>query len=45
MECELKALEENKTWRIIDLQVEKRIIGYKWVYKVKFKADGSIERY
>ena len=23
----------------------KTVIGYKWVYRVKFKVDGSVERY
>ncbi|PKI50880.1 hypothetical protein CRG98_028708 [Punica granatum] len=42
---ELSALERNDTWVITDLLGGKRAIGYKWVYKVKQRADGSIERY
>jgi hypothetical protein len=39
------SLEQNKTWVITDLPPHKVSIGCKWVYKVKYKVDGSIERY
>lgn len=45
METELKALEDNQTWSIVPLPEGKIPIGCKWVYKVKRKSDGSIERY
>ncbi|PKI61876.1 hypothetical protein CRG98_017774 [Punica granatum] len=45
MKAELSALERNGTWVIADLPTGKKAIGCKWIYKVKRKADGSIERY
>ncbi|OMO88956.1 Integrase, catalytic core [Corchorus capsularis] len=45
MNEELEALEKTKTWKLVDLPHGKQPIGCKWVYKVKRKADGSIERY
>jgi len=42
---ELKALEQNGTWTVIPLPKGKHVIGCKWVYKVKYRADGSLERY
>ena len=45
MDCELEALEENKTWSIVSLPVGKHPVGCKWVYKIKHKANGTIERY
>ena len=45
MKFELDALEKNGTWIIMDLPEDVSPIGNKWVYKVKYKADGSIERY
>ncbi|CAM8944065.1 unnamed protein product [Rhodiola kirilowii] len=45
METEINALEKNNTWLITDLPTGKHAIGSKWIYKVKRKSDGSIERY
>lgn len=35
----------NNTWILIDPPYNKIIPGYKWVYKIKHKLDGSIEKY
>ncbi|XP_020255452.1 uncharacterized protein LOC109832512 [Asparagus officinalis] len=45
MAHELQALEANKTWHLTPLPPGKHTIGCKWVYKIKYKPDGSIERY
>uniref|UniRef100_A0A2N9EUF2 Reverse transcriptase Ty1/copia-type domain-containing protein n=1 Tax=Fagus sylvatica TaxID=28930 RepID=A0A2N9EUF2_FAGSY len=45
MSKELTALEANHTWVLTSLPPGKHPIGCKWVYKLKFKSDGSIERY
>jgi len=45
MAKEIQALEENETWTIEELPVGKTPISCKWVYRVKYKLDGSIERY
>lgn len=42
---EYGALEENNTWTIENLPPGKKAIGSQWVFKVKFKSDGTIERY
>lgn len=42
---EVVALEENETWTLEDLPPGKRAIGSKWVYKIKYHSDGTIERY
>jgi histone deacetylase 1/2 len=41
---EYGALIRNKTWRLVPPPKGKNIIGRKWVYKVKKKADGTIDR-
>ena len=45
MAVEIATLEANNTWSLTSLPAHKKPIGYKWVYKIKHKADGSIERY
>ena len=45
MAAEIASLEANNTRTLTPLPVGKKPIGCKWVYKVKYKADGSIERY
>ena len=45
MNSELRALEDNGTWEVTPLPQGKRAIGYKWIYRTKFKSDGSIEKH
>lgn len=45
MDTELHALQANGTWSLVPLPAGKTTIGSKWVYKVKFLSDGSVERY
>ncbi|MDV3143325.1 MAG: reverse transcriptase domain-containing protein, partial [Sweet potato little leaf phytoplasma] len=45
MKAELNAMETNNTWDVVPLPSNKHTIGCKWIYKVKHRADGSIERY
>lgn len=45
MNKEFDALESNNTWILVPLSPEKRIIRCKWVYKIKYHVDGTIERY
>ena len=42
---EMNALLNNRIWEIVDLLKEKKAVGWKWVFIVKCKPDGSIERY
>lgn len=42
---EMKALEKNGTREVVSLPQNKSVIGSKWVFTIKHKFDGSIERY
>ncbi|RVW92088.1 Retrovirus-related Pol polyprotein from transposon TNT 1-94 [Vitis vinifera] len=42
---ETRALEKNGTWEVMNLPRGKKLVGCKWVFTVKYKADGTIERY
>ena len=45
MDEEYDALMNNKTWHLVPSQRGKNIIDCKWVYRIKRKADASIDRY
>lgn len=45
MSSEIQALEDNKTWSMVPLPLGQRPIGCKWVFKIKYHADGTIERH
>jgi len=42
---DLNAHSTNGTWKLISRPTGKKVIGSKWVFKVKHNMDGSIERY
>ncbi|CAL1360644.1 unnamed protein product [Linum trigynum] len=44
MNEEREALELNQTWEVVPLPKGKRAIGCKWVYTIKMRPDGRIER-
>ncbi|CAI7796873.1 unnamed protein product [Closterium sp. NIES-53] len=47
MDKELKALEDRNTWKFVPISVarNKTILTGKWVFRVKTKADGTIEKF
>ncbi|KAL0402265.1 UNVERIFIED_CONTAM: Retrovirus-related Pol polyprotein from transposon RE1 [Sesamum latifolium] len=45
MEEELAALERNQTWELVPKPNDVKPISCKWVYKIKRRTDGSIERH
>ena len=42
---ELDALHKTRTWDLVDLPSGKSVIDCKWVYKIKTRSDGTIDRY
>jgi hypothetical protein len=45
MQEEIAALHKNETWHLVPPVKGANIIDCRWVFKIKKKADGSIERY
>jgi hypothetical protein len=45
MDDEYSALMRNKTWQLVPSQLGQNLIDCKCVYKIKYKADGSVDRY
>lgn len=41
---EMRTLEKNGTWELVSLLRGKNPVGYKWVFTIKYKANGSMER-
>ncbi|RVX08747.1 Retrovirus-related Pol polyprotein from transposon RE1 [Vitis vinifera] len=44
MLAEICALEDNHTWKLVDLPQGKKVVGCKWVFAVKVNPDGSVVR-
>eukprot|EP00253_Pinus_taeda_P016267 PITA_16267 len=44
MQKEYDALIKNGTWKLVDPPLGTKPIGCKWVYKKKYKVEGSLEK-
>ncbi|GKB70227.1 putative RNA-directed DNA polymerase [Tanacetum coccineum] len=42
---EIHSLKQNRTWTLENLPKGKKAIDSKWMYKIKFKPSGEVERY
>ncbi|KAA0041353.1 Beta-galactosidase [Cucumis melo var. makuwa] len=42
---EMEALENNNTWEICALPKGHKPVGCKWVFTLKYKADGTLDRH
>jgi hypothetical protein len=45
MQKEFSALMKNKTWTFVKPQPDRNVIDCKWVFKLKHRDDGSVERH
>ncbi|GKD45682.1 ribonuclease H-like domain-containing protein, partial [Tanacetum coccineum] len=45
MNQEMDALLRNGTWEMVQLPEDRKAIRSKWVYKIKFRSSGEIDRY
>ncbi|GJV60329.1 retrovirus-related pol polyprotein from transposon TNT 1-94 [Tanacetum coccineum] len=45
IEAELTPLERNQTWTVTSLPKGHKPITSKWVYKIKYKPDGQVDRF
>jgi histone deacetylase 1/2 len=45
MDEEYNALIKNNTWHLVPSSHGQNVIDCKWVYKVKWKADGTVDHY
>ncbi|RVW40360.1 Retrovirus-related Pol polyprotein from transposon RE2 [Vitis vinifera] len=40
-----KGIGKNETWEVMNLPRGKKPVGCKWIFTMKYKADGTVERY
>ena len=45
IEEEIRMIEKNNTWELVEKPENKEVIGVKWVYKTKLNPDGSIQKH
>ncbi|GKC33118.1 ribonuclease H-like domain-containing protein [Tanacetum coccineum] len=45
MNKEIDALLRNGSWEMVQLPKGRKAIGIKWIYKIKFRSSGEIDRY
>ncbi|XP_071740424.1 uncharacterized mitochondrial protein AtMg00820-like [Rutidosis leptorrhynchoides] len=45
MEEEMEALQKSDTWEKCVIPQGKKPVGNRWVFTIKYKPDGTIERY
>lgn len=45
MKEEYRALINNNAWELVKLETTMKVIGNKWVYKVKYNPNGTVSRY
>ena len=44
MTLEFEALTHNNTWSLVPSSQAQNIVGCKWVFRIKYKLDGLIDR-
>ena len=44
MKIEIDSLCDHNVWELVEPPKDRKLVGSKWVFKVKRKADGSVER-
>lgn len=45
MNEKMKSLQKNLTWEVVGLPEGKISVGCRWVFTIKYKADGTIARF
>ncbi|KAM0053128.1 putative RNA-directed DNA polymerase [Helianthus debilis subsp. tardiflorus] len=45
MQTEFDALIKNNTWTLVPRSLSSNVVGSRWLFRTKFRADGTIERH
>lgn len=41
----IQAIENNRTWKVVNMPKGKKPIGCKWVFTIQYKTDGIIKKH
>ena len=41
---EMKALNDNETWELVELPIGKKVVDNKWVFTIKYRLEDAIDR-
>ena len=44
MQEEIDVIEKNNTWELVEKPNNKEVIRVKWIYRVKYHANGTVQR-
>ena len=42
---EINALKKNKTWDLIKILEDRKVVGCKWIYKMNKVVDDKVDKY
>lgn len=42
MNEEIRMIERHNAWKLVDKPQDKEVIGFKWIYRIKYKEDDFI---
>jgi hypothetical protein len=45
IEYEMRSMSTNQVWKLKKIHKGAKIVGYKWVYKIKHDSQGNIDRF
>lgn len=45
MESEIKSINDNHTWKLVDLLAGAKVIGVKWIFKTKLNERGELDKF
>ena len=45
MKIDIESLERNDVWKHVEIPAGRKVVGSKWVYKVKRDIDGNTEKF
>ncbi|GKC39498.1 retrotransposon protein, putative, ty1-copia subclass [Tanacetum coccineum] len=45
MNVEMKSVKDNEVWELVDLPLDAKTVGHKWLFKKKTDMDGAVHTY